>query len=374
MQKIISLSLMSLYLITVVFNIAYADNRLSTAETDIYLRGYLDSLFKHGYELPIDTVTVKNNIITVNEDIIGYSRAKEIAEKITRSISNLKFSRQIKVVRQKSSGGKGRTALVVQEEYVDHAMPSTGLFQPLIADPKWPRFTVAYQYYMKDKTLKHAFAPNFGASFPIYRIVNTKTNIEWEVGIQAGLFGLMDIGSTPTALINADYYVSMPVTYRNGATSGLVRFYHQSSHLGDEYMLTEKGKKTKRINLSYEGIDLIFSYHLNSLRFYGGGGYILHKDPSYVKPLKLQAGSEYYSHNTYLGGRLRPVSAIDIKVEELKKMQPDFSVKTGVQLENASLLNSKVQLMLEYFKGKSIHGQFYNDKVEYIGVGVQGFL
>ena len=260
------------------------------------------------------------------------------------------------------------------EKYTDIAMPNQSLFQPLIADPKWPRFTVAYQYHYKDGMLKHAFAPNFGASFPLYRIVNKDVDREWEIGIQAGLFAIMDIGTKQSALVNADYVVAVPITYRSGSCSSLARLYHMSSHLGDEFMLTPEGKKTKRINLSYEGIDILLSYNFNSFRLYGGGGYTIHKEPSYVKPLKVQVGGEYYSKNTFMSGRLRQLIGIDMKIEEQGLWYPGISCKLGVQLENSALISNKVQLMLELYSGKSIHGQFYKDTVKSIGIGIQAFL
>jgi hypothetical protein len=218
----------------------------------------------------------------------------------------------------------------------------------------------------------HAFSPNFGASFGLYRA--EAKNLEWEIGVQAGLFALMDIGANPTALINADYFVGVPLSYRSEPWSGLMRLYHISSHLGDEFMLTPEGKKTKRINLSYEGVDVLLSYNLSNIRFYGGGGYIIHKEPSYYKPLKIQGGAEYYSSITFLSGRLRPVGGIDIKAEEHGKWVPGISCKAGAQLENSSLVSSKVQLMLEFYSGKSIHGQLYKDTVKYVGLGLHAFL
>jgi len=342
---------------------------------DNYLTGYVQGVFVHGYGLPKDAVKVKNGIIIVKEGKLGNQNPELIIEKIKQATIDLKgvqgtLVEKDKVVKDYLPKNTGN----FDEEYIDAAMPNHSLFQPLIADPKWPRFTVAYQYYFKDRGLKHAFAPNFGAGFPLYRIVNIGYNYEWEIGIQAGLFGLMDIGTKTSALINADYFIGVPITYRAGLWSSLIRFYHISSHLGDEFMLTKEGKKIKRINLSYEGIDTLISYNWNNLRVYGGGGYIVHKEPSYVKPLKLQFGTEYYSPNTFMNGKLRPIMGIDIKTEEQGKWYPGVSCKAGVQLESATLISNKVQLMLEFYSGKSFHGQFYRDKIRYIGIGLQAFL
>ena len=139
-------------------------------------------------------------------------------------------------------------------------------------------------------------------------------------------------------------------------------------------MLTPEGKKTKRINLSYEGIDMLLSHNFENIRVYGGGGYIIHKEPSYYKPLKVQGGAEYYANATFFNGRLRPVLGIDVKAEEHSRWYPGTSCKAGIQFENSSLISNKLQLMLEFYSGKSIHGQFYQDKVKYIGIGLHAFL
>jgi hypothetical protein len=325
----------------------------------------------------VDAVVVKKGIIIIAEDKLNVPNSEQILDKLKHATANMPGIKN--VVLKKSDGkidqGKDevKTSAEVEKNVVDGTLPNQNLFQPLIADPRWPRFSLAYQYFGKNRISKHVFAPNFGASFPLYRGL-TSNGDEWEIGMQAGLFGIMDIGRNPSALINADYFVGVPITYRSGPWSGLVRGYHISSHLGDEFMLTKEGKKTKRINLSYEGIDLILSYNFKDFRVYGGGGYLVHKEPSYVKPLKVQVGAEYYSPNTYLNGRLRPIAGLDIKVEENAMWYIGTSLKAGVQLENSSLLSNKIQLMLEAFSGKSVHGQFYKDKVRYIGIGLHAFL
>lgn len=347
------------------------------AAPDQYIEGYIQSLFVHNYSLPKEAVEVKDGIIYIREDKINGRNPNFLINKIKQASLAVEG---VKSVRIKQSSDSHRPINTINHKAVstksqfDGALPSNPLFEPLIADPKWPRFSLAYHYYLQDKSLKQAFSPNFGASFGLYRVIDEAKNLEWEIGVQAGLFGLMDIGKTPSALINADYFVSIPLSYLSGPWSGLARLYHLSSHLGDEFMLTPEGKRTKRINLSYEGIDLMLSYNFGNTRIYGGGGYIIHKEPSYYKPLKVQVGSEYYFATTFWNGRLRPIAGIDIKAEEHSKWFPGISCKAGFQLENSSLITNKVQLMLEFFSGKSMHGQLYKNSIKYIGIGLHAFL
>lgn len=356
----------------------------ASVNSDDYIKGYIQGLFIHNYGLPDNVVVVKNGYIFIQKDQILADSPENIVTKLKQATSHLKGIKNIILVDNKSryaSLFKNQQSQIKNEqdskEYelkiIDGVMPTHSLFRALIADPKWPRFTLAYQYYSKTPNLRHAFAPNFGASFSLYR--NIVNDIEYELGIQGGLFALMNIGESPSTLINADYFISIPFSYRTGPWSGLARLYHVSSHLGDEFLLSNEGSNINRINLSYEGIDVIFSYNfMTGFRLYGGGGYIIHKDPNYIKPLKFQAGIEYRSFNTLMQGRLRPVTGIDIKKEQMAKWCTGISWKGGVQIENSALISNEVQLMVEYYKGKSMHGQFYDNKISYVGIGIHAFL
>ena len=46
----------------------------------------------------------------------------------------------------------------------------------------------------------------------------------------------------------------------------------------------------------------------------------------------------------------------------------DFSLRAGIQLDGV-LASRNLQILIEYFKGRSPNGQFYKEKIEYIGLG-----
>jgi hypothetical protein len=49
-------------------------------------------------------------------------------------------------------------------------------------------------------------------------------------------------------------------------------------------------------------------------------------------------------------------------------------VRAGVQFEKLPIFDRRIQVLLEYFNGYSPNGQFYRDKIEYIGIGVHFYL
>ena len=194
-----------------------------------------------------------------------------------------------------------------------------------------------------------------------------------ELGIQAGVFAIFDLDSQSSDLINADYLVGIPFTIKKGNFANLTRIFHQSSHLGDEFLL--RGQTDERINLSYEGVNSLFSYHLSAgFRLYAGGGYIFHKEPSGLDPWSTQAGLEFRSPRLWLKGSLRPVAGMDVQHRQESNWNTDVSARAGIQFENPDFLSRKLQLLFEYYNGKSPNGQFYESNIEFFGLGLHFFL
>ena len=46
-------------------------------------------------------------------------------------------------------------------------LPSGKIFEPLIADPRWPRFSMGYRYFPSEA--RHVSAATFGESIALYR-------------------------------------------------------------------------------------------------------------------------------------------------------------------------------------------------------------
>jgi hypothetical protein len=160
---------------------------------------------------------------------------------------------------------------------------------------------------------------------------------------------------------------------KKGNFANLTRIFHQSSHLGDEFLL--RGRTDERINLSYEGVNNLFSYHLPAgFRLYAGGGYIFHREPSGLDPWSTQAGLGFRSPRLWLKRSLRPVAGIDVQNRQESDWATDVSARAGIQFENPDFLSRKLQLLFEYYNGKSPNGQFYENNIEFFGLGLHFFF
>ena len=246
------------------------------------------------------------------------------------------------------------------------------IFKPLLADPKWPRFSLAYYYYTKGTFDYHTFAPNFGAALPLIRWKDAEEGgLKYEIGLHAGLFATMDIQSSPTRLINADYFIGPTFAIRNQKWDYLFRISHTSSHLGDELLLSPDGEQLKRINLSYETAEVILAYNFaNGIRPFAGIGYIVHAEPKDYKTTEIIAGFDYRHQEYYLNGYAKPIFAVYSKTSHNFKWHPSLSVKAGFEFKDKFIIGKQLQLLLEYYNGNSIHGQFYDKRDSYIGLSL----
>lgn len=245
-------------------------------------------------------------------------------------------------------------------------LPDAELFAPLLADPRWPHFSAAALHYAGDEELANVAATSFGESIPLLA-----TDAPWdarvELALHAGVFSIFDLDASSFDLVNSDFLVGLAGTWRRGNLAVLARVLHQSSHLGDEFLL--RGR-VERVNLSFEELDLLLSYDLGeAFRVYGGGGWLLRTDPDDLDPGSLQLGLEFASPRTFWGGLLRPVAGLDLQARHETDWEPDLSARAGLQLENPRLWTQRVQLLLEFYDGRSPNGQFFERDVTYYGLG-----
>jgi len=197
-------------------------------------------------------------------------------------------------------------------------------------------------------------------------------NGQWELALQAGVFSIFNM-SAPSGsrdLVNADYTVGLLTSYRIGPFSGFLRLHHQSSHLGDEFILNSQ-TPVKRVNLSFEEVDLKVSYELASwFRIYGGGGMLVGRDLKDLTRGTSQVGVELTSPWTLWDGKMRPVAYADFQANERSNWRVAGSVMAGLQFENARIGDRRLQVLAEYVGGPSPNGQFYTQNTEWIGVGI----
>jgi hypothetical protein len=249
--------------------------------------------------------------------------------------------------------------------------PQDDVFRPLLADPKQPQFQASYQHVtLRQANNNHLNAGfvGFGETFGLW----TRRQEQGCNGIQIGAFGAVfsqfNADARSKDLINSDFQLGFPVTWREGPFSVRVRLYHQSSHLGDEFLLNNP--QVQRVNYSFEEADAVGSFEYRGVRFYGGGGYILHREPE-IKRGKAQWGVELRGSNGlgFIFGNPILVGGADFKAFEELAWNVNGNIVGGLEWYSPQATR-RVRLLLIYYRGFNPYGQFFSQKIETVGIGL----
>lgn len=348
----------------------------ATTADDAYIAGYAAAALKHELKLDMPALTVKEGVITLpaaNLTAVERADASKILSGIP-GVNAVKIAETTEVQsREATALARDPTTLTTADSLVlpTGLLPTGHLFKGLLADPRWAHFSAAYRNYQSNNFDGRDIASvSFGETIPFYRANFGRSTAQWEAGIQAGVFSDFNLDAASSDLVNTDFIASLYSSVRAGQFSAFGRIYHQSSHLGDEFLLRVADTKFERVNLSYEGVDLKLSYELPyGVRVYGGGGGLFHREPSALKRWSAQYGIEFRSPWRLDFANMRPIIAADIKNYDENNWSTDISARAGVEFDNAKVLGRKLQILVEYFNGYSPSGQFYKDKVEYVGLG-----
>ncbi len=255
------------------------------------------------------------------------------------------------------------------------AFPTDDVFRPLLADPKQPQTFATWQFTRSrtDRTSANVGSVALGENFGFY---TKRTGCNgWQVSLLTGMFSQFNMDAPSTELINTDFIVGIPVSWRSGNWSTRARYYHQSSHLGDEFLLGRPG--FNRVDLSYEEIEAIVSYDYRWARLYAGGGYLLHREPASLDRHRVQWGLELRGPlrgskvlaKFYDAVLVTPVLAADFKSIEESQWIINWNVVGGLEWSRAGSLR-RFRIMGNYYRGFNPHGQFFAQKIETVGEGL----
>ncbi|HEY6085309.1 MAG TPA: DUF1207 domain-containing protein [Nitrospira sp.] len=340
------------------------------AADDAYIAGYAAAVLQHEFNVTKASLVVQNGVVTVDAKSLGpvdhikVQTALASIPGVIRVEIREGAAAPVDVPRSVPPPAIKQDLPKPESKFLPHGL----LVDPFHADPRWPHFSIAYRSITKGLGPYKTGSANFGETFALYRNA-APLDGQWELAIQAGLFSTFNMGASSKDLINADYTAGLLASYRTGSLSGFLRLHHQSSHLGDEFILNST-TPVNRINLSFEEIDMKLSYELAAwLRVYGGGGVLLDRDPSTLGRGTSQFGTELRSPWTFVSGKIRLVAYGDFQANERSGWAISRSLMGGVQFENARIGDRKVQLLMEYFNGPSPNGQFFTQRTDWIGVG-----
>ncbi len=284
-------------------------------------------------------------------------------------------------------GGRSQTTDDARERGTG-LFPGSRLFPAAIADPRRVAFSGGLRYHddafnrfrtrfgTDSRVLgsdRMFGAVSLGSRLPLYRWDVVRGHLQADIeGSVWALFAFKKpsgwLGDAST-LLNADYYMGFITSYAYGNLSLQLRFWHMSSHLGDEFLVLYP--EIWRKNVSIEGIDIFASYAIVSqVRLYLGIGCVYHsfKDSKF-DPFYLEYGAEIRpigSIGIAKNVRLQPFIAIHLKNWQNNHFAVNGNYSIGIEFAaSRDSFRPKMQLYFTFSHGPSQEGQFYHFSTTY---------
>ena len=248
-------------------------------------------------------------------------------------------------------------------------LPEGHLFKPLLLDPLqaqlYSSFCKRWENYRDVQGQYIPFAVGLNPSLLRWSGKVKK----YEIALAACAFAQFEWKTTSNGvwqrnLLNSDYLVgSMLNVQHNEQNTTRFRFYHISSHNGDDYMIRNGIKSYSPNPQNYEQIDITHSYSTKNWRWYGSAGTNISID-TLRKRLCFELGFEFRwplkkSTSLFLG--------TDAKMFQQNGFTPGFKNAIGIAFNNNAEKN--MYLLLEYYQGHLPYSQYENRRYEWIGLG-----
>jgi hypothetical protein len=255
---------------------------------------------------------------------------------------------------------------------VPRLFPARELMPSLVAAPRDP-VTKAQLLYVGDNPDEFGDGVEaelaLGITLPVYLLAGSSTEDALVIGIEGGAFARFGLQITERELVNTDWLFALPLVWHRGSYWLRLRYYHTSSHLGDEY---SRRFEVEGDNFSRDAVDALgYLQVIPALGLYGGVGfaYNVHPEDSGRWTFRLGAETEPPTDNRLF----LPYAALDAQIEEDTTWDPRIAVQAGVWLPRVAGRRA-IRLGLELLTGPTPLGQFQGLHTTQLALGLYGNL
>lgn len=253
------------------------------------------------------------------------------------------------------------------QRMVTQTFPHTGeVFKRLLADPREAQSTL--RYYRCDGLNLADVA--LGRSWGLARWERPVSESHWvrQLNVEGMAYSRFKLAGGVNEFETIDFFANVPFTFRKDEFSGRAMLFHESSHLGDDYI---RRTGSTGFRYSVEGFRLTLSYEPHVyLRLYTGGTALIHTVPR-GQAGAVQAGFEVRSPDLGWtpGHECWAYLAQDLQWHGRSwwnmKSKTNFGLRIGVPR-----IVRAMRVHAGYFAGRSEFGQFYQATEHHWDLGV----
>lgn len=248
--------------------------------------------------------------------------------------------------------------------------PDRGLMPDLLAGPTDPVVKGLLVYGDPAPTL---YGPSvsgevaIAGTVPVLLLHGSGPEDAVVLGMEGAAFAHFSFAVVTRELVNTDWVFAVPLLVRRGGHWLRLRYYHTSSHLGDEY---QRRYGPSSINWARDGVDATVYFAPAPLArwgvgVYGGGLLSLNSHPESRALWRLRGGMEV---DPGIRRPWRPYGALDLEREDGNPIGWRATLHLGLWLPPVQ--HRPLRLALERMTGPSPMGQFVNRETRRVGLGL----
>ena len=251
-------------------------------------------------------------------------------------------------------------------------LPQGSIFPSRYMDPAAGHQSISIlSYEVEGETRQLMYVPiSLSIQQQVIRSIQSPMK-QWELGLEFTIFSqfsIVDVGEAYMGgLQNADYRISSTFHYQqNPHTLYRVSLFHQSSHLGDDYIIRNFIVTPTLRTQNYEQLDLTLSKRFAEWHLYSVVGFNV--SPNTVrKRLLLQLGGDWIHPLSKQSG-VALIAGLDMKVYEQNKYVPNLRIGAGVEIARGT--PTPLKLLLSYYQGPLPYSTLESQQVRLIGLSL----
>lgn len=248
-------------------------------------------------------------------------------------------------------------------------LPADSYLEPFILDHQAARISASALVY--DIAGPDSFLVYSPMNLGVQRMLFRRSESEQkgiEFGIEFGMHSQHAVSRTRGAelgsLQNIDYRIAGVVNVKQDATVYRMLLFHQSSHLGDDFIIRNRITRPTPNTLNYEELSVTRVINRDALQHFIGAGYNI--SPNTVRErIMFQAGYYWIQPDE---SSLRMVQGTFIRVFEETNWRP--GIRTAFGLRTAFDAEHPVDFLLEYYQGPLPYSTLEYQRVRLYGIGV----
>jgi hypothetical protein len=316
---------------------------------------------------PLNAADTENAFVPINTDRV-------FAQKTTSTSPDARSSEEVDSQEKDAAGGEedNKYTFSMGENWRGVFSPGSLLYPPYIANPIRPMIAVNVVSVSDNDIFDSGddrYIIRLGARVGFFRFHPAGDSSKgFQIDLEGAFLGVFDRDNSLDN-IGWDGVYGALFTWSNGEGFGAkLAIQHDSSHVGDEY-----AERTGRQRINYTRQEYAFGLSLAGFqhwRIYGEAGWAFDiRNEELQEKWRVEGGLEFEDPDRFRNGKVGYYAAVDVMSYEESDWKAEVTVQAGLVIPVTDP-NRTWRFGLEYRKGRSVIGEFFQSRESSIAFGL----